>query len=269
MKEEMKIVYIPLEYIRPNPYQPRSKFSEASLRELAQSIESYGILQPVTVRKFSELHYELIAGERRLRAAKIAGLKEIPAVISAILDTDSAMIALIENIQRENLDFVEEAESYQQLINNHGLTQEQIAQKVGKTQSTIANKLRILKLPKAIRRELLDADLTERHGRALLKIPDEELQQKALQKIIQQDLNVKKTEEMIEGIREGILKEGGGQSEKPQGQGRIKSRINFRIYTNTIKQAYQEILKTGVAASYEEVESEDGLEVRIRIQKSR
>src|SRR5690606_4378737 len=104
MKEEMKIVYIPLEYIRPNPYQPRTKFSETSLRELAQSIESYGILQPITVRKFHDQHYELIAGERRLRAAKIAGLNEIPAVISTILDADSAMIALIENIQRENLD---------------------------------------------------------------------------------------------------------------------------------------------------------------------
>lgn len=269
MNDDMKIVYIPLESIRPNPYQPRARFTESSLRELAASIENFGILQPISVRKFGEDQYELIAGERRLRAAKLAGLSFIPAIISEIQDKDSAMIALIENIQRENLDFIEEAESYQQLINIHDLTQEQIAERVGKSQSTIANKLRILKLSKTVRDVLLKEELSERHGRALLKIPDEELQLEALKKIVQHDLNVKKTEELVDGIREGIIRGGQDEGSTTAKRRNIKGLINMRIYTNTIKQAYNEILKTGVAATYKEVELEDGLEVRITIKRNR
>ncbi|QSX07573.1 nucleoid occlusion protein [Alkalibacter rhizosphaerae] len=269
MKKEMKIVYIPLENIGPNPYQPRTKFSETSLRELARSIESYGVLQPITVRQLSENRYELIAGERRYRAAKLAGLTQIAAIVSDIADSDSAMIALIENIQRENLDFVEEAESYFQLMQIHDLTQEQIAKKVGKSQSTIANKMRILKLSKPVRDVLLQEKLTERHGRALLKIPDEELQLEALKKVVQRDLNVKKTEELVEHIRDGILQGDKDGKVTPASRAKIKSRINLRIYTNTLKQAYTEILKTGVEATYDEIEKDDGLEVRILIKKNR
>lgn len=269
MNEEMKIVYIPIDDVRPNPYQPRSKFSEASLRELAQSIESYGILQPISVRKIGEGHYELVAGERRLRAAKMAGLSEIPAILSEMKDTDSAMIALIENIQRDDLDFIEEAESFLQLIQLHELTQEQIAKKVGKTQSTIANKLRILKLPKNVREFLREKNLSERHGRALLKIPDEELQMETLNKIIQHDLSVKRTEELIEDIREGILTGSDKEELSAKKRQKIKSRINLKIYTNTLKHAYNEILKTGVNASYNEIERDDGLEVRIVIKRDR
>lgn len=269
MKDKMKIVYIPLEEISPNPYQPRSNFSETSLRDLAQSIESYGVLQPISVRMIGDRHYELVAGERRLRAAKIAGLREIPAVLSEMQDTDSAMIALIENIQREDLDFIEEAESFQQLVQFHNLTQEQIARKVGKSQSTIANKLRILKLPKPVRDVLRKQSLSERHGRALLKIPDEELQMEALKKIVQYDLSVKKSEELIEDMREGILQGSKGEELTPKKRAKIKSRINLRIYTNTLKQAFGEIEKTGVEATYKEIEREDGLEVRIVIKRDR
>ncbi|MBF7096076.1 nucleoid occlusion protein [Alkalibacter mobilis] len=267
--EDMKVEYVPLEYIKPNPYQPRNKFTTTTLEGLAQSIESYGVLQPITVRKFSETNYELIAGERRLRAAKIAGLEKIPVIVTDIVDSDSATIALIENIQRENLDFIEEAESYKQLMELHGLTQEQIAGKVGKTQSTIANKLRLLKLSQPVRDKILSTELTERHARALLKIPDEELQMEALKKIVGHDLNVKKTEELVDGIREKVLTNNYDEKLTPEKKARIKSFINLKIYTNTIKRAYDEILKTGIDASYDEKDMDEYLEVKIKIKKNR
>ena len=145
------IVYISTELILPNQYQPRKVFNEESISELAESIKSYGIIQPLTVRKTDNEHiYELIAGERRLRAAKKAGLKEVPTIIVELEDDDSAAIALLENLQREDLNFFEEALAYDNLIKDHGYTQEQLAESIGKKQSTIANKLRILKLDKEI-----------------------------------------------------------------------------------------------------------------------
>jgi ParB family chromosome partitioning protein len=239
------------------------------LEELAMSIKNYGVLQPITVRKFGDTSYELIAGERRLRASKLAGLKEIPVIISDIIDADSATIALIENIQREDLDFIEEAESYQQLINLHGMTQEQIAKKVGKTQSTIANKLRLLRLNQSVREKIFNSNLSERHARALLKIPDEELQLMALKKIVASDLNVKKTEELIEKIREDVLINNFSEPLTQEKKARVKSFINMRIYTNTIKKAYEDILKTGIDAAYSENDQDEYLEVKIRIKKIR
>ncbi|SHE39718.1 nucleoid occlusion protein [Alkalibacter saccharofermentans] len=269
MSDGMKIQYVDIDCIRPNPYQPRTRFSNASLEELAISIKSYGVLQPISVRKFSEKNYELIAGERRLRASKLAGLKEIPVIVSDIVDVDSATIALIENIQREDLDFIEEAESYQQLISLHGMTQEQIAKKVGKNQSTIANKLRLLRLNPSVREIIFNNELSERHARALLKIPDEELQLMALKKIISSDLNVKKTEELIEKIRDEILINNFDEPITHEKKARVKSFINMRIYTNTIKKAYEDILKTGIDASYVENDQDEYLEVKIKIKKNR
>ncbi|NTW71839.1 MAG: nucleoid occlusion protein [Eubacteriaceae bacterium] len=267
MSEEMKIIYVPIEYIKPNPYQPRSKFTNALLEELSQSIISYGVLQPISVRKFSETNYELIAGERRLRASKLAGLTQVPVIVSDIVDADSAMIALVENIQREDLNFIEEAESYQQLITLHELTQEQIAKKVGKNQSTIANKLRLLRLSKEVKESVIKNELTERHARALLKLPEEDLQKEALKKIISGNLNVNKTEALVEGIRDKVLINNYDEKLTKNSKARVKSFINMRIYTNTIKKAFEEVLKTGVNASYIEKDGEDHIEVTIKIDK--
>ena len=151
--EEKIVIQIPIEEIVPNPYQPRRVFSEKSLEELKNSIESYGVLQPITVRKKNE-KVEWVAGERRLRAAKLANLKTIPAIVHEVSDETSAVLALLENLQREDLNFIEEALGYENLIKEHNFTQQQLAEKLGKNQSTIANKLRILKLPESIKESL-------------------------------------------------------------------------------------------------------------------
>jgi ParB family chromosome partitioning protein len=195
-----EVIYLPVDKIAPSPYQPRTVFERETIEELANSIRIYGLIQPVTVRIINGSFYELVAGERRLRASKMAGLIEIPAIIVRINDKDSALLALIENIQRENLNFFDEAESLKNLIDDYGFTQEEIARKIGKNQSTVANKLRILRLPRDVRRLILDNDLTERHARALLRIPqyDTELIHMVLRKIIAGSLNVKETEKIIE-----------------------------------------------------------------------
>ena len=201
--EEKIVIQIPIEEIVPNPYQPRRVFSEKSLEELKNSIESYGVLQPITVRKKNE-KFELVAGERRLRAAKLANLKTIPAIVHEVSDETSAVLALLENLQREDLNFIEEALGYENLIKEHNFTQQQLAEKLGKSQSTIANKLRILKLPQSIKESLVQNGLTERHARALLKLPNEELMNEVVLKIVKNELTVKKTEKLVKDILDNI-----------------------------------------------------------------
>ena len=191
-----QITQIDIDKVIPNIYQPRKYFNEQAIEELSQSILEHGIIQPLTVRMRGEI-YELVAGERRLRAAKLANLKTVPCNIIDITDTESAEIGLLENLQREDLNYIEEAEAYYNLINEHNFTQDEVAKRIGKKQSTIANKLRLLKLNKEVRELCLTNNLTERHARALLTVPDEKLQLKIVQKIISSGLNVKKTEELI------------------------------------------------------------------------
>ncbi len=257
-----EILKIDLEKITPNRYQPREIFRDETLLELKDSIISYGIIQPISVRKLNEHNYEIVAGERRYKAAKLAGLKEIPSIVVEIEEKDSANIALIENIQREDLNFIEEAKAYAQIMKEFGITQEELAKKIGKNQSTIANKIRILKLPENIKEKLLTNDLTERHGRALLKIKDESIQEEIINKVIEKNLNVKDTERLIKSVNEKIDKE-----EKPSKQN-IRNFINYKIYINTIKNAYKEILKTGIKAKFEEKEKEDYIEVKVKIPKN-
>jgi ParB family chromosome partitioning protein len=257
-----EIKYIPIKQIKPNPYQPRKSFNERSLEELAQSIKSYGVIQPISVRKLGEDSYELIAGERRLRACEMTDLETIPAIVVDMRDRDSAAIALIENLQRDNLNFIEEAEAYYNLINDHGLTQQELAEKIGKNQSTVANKLRILRLPVEVKKMLLENGLTERHARALLKLPDKDLQIKVLEKVVKNGLNVKKTEKLIKDILEDITKD-----EKPVNNQKIKNLINYRIYLNTIKNAYDAIRDSGVEAEYQQKDKGDFIEVVVKIPK--
>lgn len=266
-----EIENIPVSAIKPNPYQPRKQFSHNSLKELSQSIESYGILQPINVRKIGDGSYELVAGERRLRASKIAGLTEIPAIVVEFREKESAIIALMENLQRENLNYIEEASGYSNLIKDHGLTQKEIAERIGKSQSTIANKLRILNLDRDIQLKLLENDLSERHGRALLKLPTDEMRSEVTLQIIENGLNVKQTEELIDSILEDIIEAEKNVEVKHKKETRkkqsIKSLINTKIYLNTLKKAYKAIKDTGINADYEEIDKDDVVEVIVRIPK--
>ncbi|MBU5294712.1 nucleoid occlusion protein [Anaerosalibacter bizertensis] len=259
---QSEIKNIPIDSIKPNPYQPRKNFNKQSLEELSQSIKTYGLIQPISVRQLCEDSYELVAGERRLRASEIAELDEIPAIIVDYKDQDSAMIALIENLQREDLNFVEEAEGYYNLIKDHGFTQQGLAEKLGKSQSTIANKLRILKLSDEIKKSLIDNKLTERHARALLKLPDDEMKEEVLHKVIKEDLTVKKTEKLIEDILNDLTKE-----EESESNQNVKGLINFKIYLNTLKNAYNAIKETGIEAKYKEKDMGDHIEVVVQIPK--
>lgn len=262
MNEVKEIIKIPIDIITPNPYQPRKGFNKASLNDLSESIKQYGILQPINVRKIGDVGYELVAGERRLRAAKLAGLKEVPAIIIEIIEQDSAIISLIENLQREDLNFFDEAEGYYNLINDHGLTQEELAKKVGKNQSTVANKIRLLRLPVDIRKRILECNLTERHARALLKLPDSVTQEKVLKNIIKDSLNVKKTEAIIEKL---ICEAAVG---KDTHRGRlIRGKMQYNIYVNTFKNVYKKVLESGFKMQYNQVDKGDHIEIKLTIPK--
>ncbi len=256
------VIYVPIDTIRPNPYQPRRHFDQKALEELATSIKSFGILQPINVRKQTCSIYELVAGERRLRAAKIAGLESVPVIVSEFDESDSALVALLENLQREDLSYIEEAQGYSHLINQHHLTQEEVATKVGKTQSTIANKLRILKLGPLVKKILSDNNLTERHARALLRLDDEQTQLAVLKQVCENGLNVAQTEHLIEAHleRENSIK-------KQKKKNFFVGHSNVKIIVNTIRQSIKMIREAGMDATMREVEQGDFIEYTIRIKK--
>lgn len=255
-KDNKKIMEIPVEQISPSPYQPRTIFDDQRLEELCQTIRVHGLIQPIVVRKMEE-GYECIAGERRLRAVKKLGLPTIPAILKRMNDSQSASISLIENLQREELTAIEEAMAYQQLIEIHQLTQESLAQRLGKGQSTIANKLRLLHLPVEVQEELLKRTITERHARALLSLQSKELQLQVLQEILQRHLNVKQTEEWIRRIK--------GKWNQTKKRERKSFSRDIRIAINTIRQSIQMIRETGVSIETEETEKDDYLVVMIRM----
>lgn len=261
MTTEREIRTIQINLIRPNNYQPRRYFNQDALLELSQSIKEYGVIQPISVRRNGEKFYELVAGERRLRASQLAGLQEIPAIIVDMKDNESAVIAMIENLQREDLNYIEEAEGYYNLIKEHGLTQEELAERIGKKQSTIANKLRILKLNDNIKERLVKEGLTERHARALLKVNDEKLQNKILDNIIKYNLNVKNTEDLIE---KEINNAQNKANKNKKTSKNYKWSISPKIIVNTIKQIMD---KSGVKAEYVAREKDDCMEIVVRIPK--
>lgn len=262
MQRELTVQYVPIDRVRPNPYQPRKVFNQPALEELATSILEHGLMQPITVRMIGN-SYELIAGERRLKASKIAGLAEIPAVIVEVTTKDSAVLALIENLQRENLNFLEESEAYQIVMQDYGYTQQELAKTLGKNQSTVANKLRLLKLSPQIKKKIIEYNLTERHARALLKLPTEEYQVDVLEKINKQELNVKKTEQLIEQILVSLTEV--KVDEKKNNQKFRAFVRDIRLFTNTITQAVDMIQQSGIDAKYTMKQEEDGYEIRIKI----
>lgn len=251
---------LPVDWICTNPDQPRKVFEDKELEELRDSISEFGVLQPILVKKDREGKYFLIAGERRLRASIMAGLKKIPAVVKDADEKDVALIALIENVQRENLSYIEEAAAYKSLMEDHGLTQSEIAKKVGKQQSTISNKIRLLVLPLEIQLLLAKNHLTERHARALLKVDDNQRRMQLLQKIIDHNLNVKQSEKLIEDFLQKT-------EEESRKSDKLKY-INYKIYINTIKKAFFSISDVEKDAKYYQEDRGDHFEVRIIIPKN-
>lgn len=262
-EKNSRILYLPINSIRPNPYQPRQEIQKESLEELCSSIESYGLMQPIVVRQINGKDFELIAGERRLRACRMISMDKIPAIVIRAGGTDSAVMALIENIQRENLGYIEEAEAFCSLISDHGITQEELALRVGKAQSTIANKIRILKLSPEVRRLLLENSLSERHARALLKLPDEKTRLHALNIIIKKGLNVSSSEELVQELLNEQAKEKPIPPKK-----NIRIIQDVRIFSNTIRQAVDMMKRSGINAETLKNENEDFIEYTIKIPKN-
>lgn len=264
-KISSEVQYIDINSIRPNPYQPRKQFSTSSLNELCESIKSYGVMHPISVRKITANTYELVAGERRLRAATMAGLSKIPVTLISINDNDQAIIALIENIQRENLGFLDEAEAYDNLLKNSHITQEELAVKIGKSQSTIANKLRLLRLPSEVKRKISENELTERHARALLKVNDEKLQNKILDLVCEKGLNVKKTEDLVDKVYNKYVV--GTKQTEIIHQQVTKVVSDVRIFVNTIKQAIEVMKNSGIPARAAQFDRGEYVEFVVRIPK--
>lgn len=208
------IIELELDTIKVNPFQPRTNFNEEALKELATSIKELGVIQPITVRKIEFNKYELISGERRLRASKLAGLQTIPAYIRIANDNDSLVMALVENIQRHDLDPIEIAMSYQRLIDEIQLTQEQMSDRVGKKRSTITNYLRLLKLDPMIQSGIRDGFISMGHGRAIINIEDHEEQINIYQKIISENLSVRETEALVKAYQESLLGNGNAETTK-------------------------------------------------------
>ncbi|RSL29803.1 nucleoid occlusion protein [Salibacterium salarium] len=255
---EDEIKHLPIEKITANPFQPRTIFQEEKIAELAQSIRTHGLLQPITVRE-REGSFEIIAGERRWRAVLSIGMKEIPAIIKNFNDTQTASVALIENLQREELTAIEEATAYSKLLELHGLTQESLAQRLGKGQSTVANKLRLLYLNETTQQALKDKQITERHARALLAVKDTEKQEFILQEVLKRELNVKQTEQLIKHHTEEKPK-------KPKPTRKHYSK-DTRLAMNTIRQSVDMVEKSGLNIDTDEEEHEDYYQFTIRIPK--
>lgn len=251
--ESSRVIQLPVEAISPNPSQPRQIFADEGLQELAQSILNYGIIQPLTVRRRPE-GYELVAGERRLRAAKLAGLREVPCILMALDEAQSGMVALIENLQRRDLDYLEEAEGIARLMRLYGLSQEQAAMRLGKSQSAVGNKLRLLRHTPAVREALRENHLSERHARALLRLPTESARLEAIGVIARRGLTVAAAEEYIEGL---LLR----RPAKPEGNG-------LNQFLSSLDRGLRAMELAGIGADSTRQEDEREIILTIRIPKN-
>ncbi len=260
------ILSLRVEDLAPNPVQPRRRFDEEELRELSESIRSYGILNPLTVRLRCG-KYELVAGERRLRAAKLAGLKEVPCLLVDVDMQDAGLLALVENLQRKDLDFLEEAEGLQRLIRMFGMSQEEAARRIGKSQSAVANKLRLLKLPPDVLDALRQNGLSERHGRALLRLPDGESQRAALAVILENHMTVAAADAYIDAL----LSPPEEAPPPPEKKERRRTFVlkDVRLFLNTVTRSIDLMKQGGIDAGMKREETEDALILTISIPKSR
>ena len=254
-----RVRWLPVEELRPNPRQPRRCFDEQGLRELAESIHTYGILQPLTVRRTTE-GYELVAGERRLRAAKLAGERQVPCLVARMGEEDSALLALIENLQRRDLDCWEEAEAIARLISTYHLTQAQAAEKLGCSQPAVANKLRLLRLSETVRQSLRKKGLSERHARALLRLSDEQQQLCALEEIARRGYNVERTEHYIESLLQQ------NRTVPPKGRSMYIIK-DIRLFLNSVDRGLGMMRRAGVDARIGRDDTDEEILLTIRIPK--
>lgn len=260
------IVYLRTDELTPNPVQPRKRFDDESLEELSGSIKSYGILNPLTVRLRCG-KYELVAGERRLRAAKLAGLEEVPCILIDVNMEDASLIALVENLQRRDLDFIEEALGISQLIRMFGMSQEEAARRIGKSQSAVANKLRLLKLPSDVLESLRQNGLTERHGRALLRLPSPVAQRAALEYIVDNGLTVAATDAYIDALLSEPEEAERKDEEKPEKR-RTFVLKDVRVFLNTLSRSIDLMKQGGIDAGIQREETDDSLILTISIPKA-
>ena len=261
------IIYLRTDELSPNPVQPRRRFDDEALAELSESIKSYGILNPLTVRLRGG-KYELVAGERRLRAAKLAGLQEVPCILLDVNMEDASLIALVENLQRRDLDFIEEAAGINQLIRMFGMSQEEAARRIGKSQSAVANKLRLLKLPPDVLEALRENGLTERHGRALLRLLRPETQREALAYIIDNGLTVAATDAYVDALLSSPEPEPPAQPDKPEHK-RTFVLKDVRVFLNTLSRSIDLMKQGGIDAGIKRQETEDSLMLTISIPKAK
>ncbi len=250
--ETGRVVFLPARNIRPNPSQPRKIFREASLQELAESIRQHGILQPLSVRRVGP-HYELIAGERRLRAGILAGLSEIPCIVMNMDDRESGMTALVENLQRQDLDYIEQARGICAVMDRFSMSQEQAAQLLGKSQSAIANKLRLLRHSQQVLDRLRETGLSERHARALLKLPAEGEKLRAIEHIAKLNLSVARAEQYIESLLAPPVQK--------------DPRADIHAFLKNMSQTLSRIQRCGIGAISERKETDSQIVLTITIPK--
>ncbi|MBH9968002.1 nucleoid occlusion protein [[Bacillus] enclensis] len=261
VEDRDEVKKIPVAQIVPNRFQPRTVFNDEKIEELSRTIHTHGIIQPIVVRQADDEQYEIIAGERRYRAVQKLGWETVPAIVKNLSDTETASVALIENLQREELSPIEEAIAYGKLLELHNLTQEALAQRLGKGQSTVANKLRLLKLPEEIHHALLDKKITERHARALIPLKKPEKQIQLLGEVIEKNLNVKQTEDRVVKMLEG-------SAPKPKPKRKAFSK-DMRIAVNTIRQSLSMVSDSGINLNAEEEEHDEFYQFTIRIPKKK
>lgn len=256
-----EVVKLPIDKIVANKFQPRTIFDEEKIEELARTIHMHGVIQPIVVRVDEDENYEIIAGERRFRAMKSLAWEEVPAIVRQLNDKETASIALIENLQREELTAIEEANAYQNLLEIHEITQEALAQRLGKGQSTVSNKLRLLKLPEELKQALMDRVITERHARVLLQLKDPAVQLKFFHETVEQNLNVSQLETKVKNLLST-------EPKKAKPKRKAFSR-DVRIAMNTIKQSLTMVTKSGIDVSSEEEEHDDYYQITVKIPKKK
>lgn len=256
-----KVINVSVNDIIPNPAQPRKTFDMSELKSLSESIKNNGILQPLTVRKVDN-KYEIIAGERRLRASQMCGLEYVACIVMDITAQESTIYAILENLQRQNLSFFEEAAAYYSLINDWNITQEQASEKLGKAQSTIANKLRLLKLDKLEQSLIIENNLTERHARSLLRLDSKEIRIKVIDTIVERNLNVSQTEDLIDEIL--------NVENKRKNKKKIPTILirDIRVFFNTVDKAIETMKNAGVDVGSKKVDHDEYIEYVVTIAKS-
>ncbi|MBR7082278.1 MAG: ParB/RepB/Spo0J family partition protein [Oscillospiraceae bacterium] len=264
--ESCDIFFVPVSEITPNPAQPRKRFDPEGLMELAASIKRYGVLQPLSIRR-AGYGYELVSGERRLRAALLAGLDSVPCIVLGVDAPDSSVLALVENLHRRDLDFIEEAEGIDRLIREFNMSQEEAARRLGKSQPAIANKLRILRLPPELLRAIRERGLTERHARALLRLDSNSDRAFLLKEIVERGLNVAKTEELIDAYmaQEGKIK---GQEAQNKPSRPVYVLKDVRFFLNTVTRGMDLMKQSGIRAEYGRSETETDIILTIKIPKA-